>query len=149
MLYQQIQEDLKAAMKARAEVEVSTLRMLWAAVNEKAFELRKSEPLTDEEVAAVIQKEIKQRRDSIEAYRAGSRPELVQKEETELKILSKYLPQQMAADQLEKIVNEAVEKTTAAGPADFGKVMGVVMAQVKGQADGNEVARLVKERLGR
>lgn len=136
-------------MKAREEAKVSVLRMLWAVIKNKQFELRKAEglALTDEEVAGVVQKEIKQRRDSIEAYRAGNRPDLVQKEEEELALLGKYVPQQLTPDELAVIVDEAVSRAGAAGLGDFGKVMGILMPQVKGKADGNMVAGMVRKRL--
>lgn len=136
-------------MKAQKGVEVSTLRLLWAALKNRQFELRKTAGLTDEETAAVTQREIKQRRDSVAAYQQGGRPELAEKENAELKLLGKYLPQQMSSSEIEKIVAQVVAATKPSGPGDFGKVMGAVMGRIKGQADGNEVANLVKQKLAK
>ena len=104
---------------------------------------------TEEDVLAVIQKEAKQHRDSIEQFRTANRPELVEKEEKELEILNKYLPQQMNEEEIRKLVNEAIAKTNASTPADMGKVMGALMPQTKGKADGGVVSRILREELDR
>lgn len=149
MILGQIQADLKEAMKARDEARVSTLRFLLAQIHNREIALHgEGKSLTDEEVIAVLQKQVKERRESIEAFRQGGREDLLRKEEAELAILNKYLPQQLAPEELEKITSEIIGEIGATGPADFGKVMKTVMERVRGQVDGNIVVRVVKERLG-
>lgn len=148
MILEQIQNDLKGAMKAGEEIRVSTLRFLLAQIKNREIDLVASaKTLTDEEVVAVIQKQAKERRESIEVYRTAERDDLARKEQAELDVLSKYLPQQLTEEELGKIVNEVVKEVGASGPADFGKVMGVVMGKVKGKVDGTQVAELVKKHL--
>lgn len=139
-----IENDLKAALKKKKEVEVSTLRMLLAAI--KNFEIQRQSELSDEEVVTVVQKQIKQRKESIEAFQKGKRDDLVAKEREELEILSKYLPQQLTNDELEKIVKETVEELKA-GQKDFGMVMGKVMEKIRGKAEGSLVAEIVRKNL--
>lgn len=145
MLLEQIKSELTEAMKAKDETKVSTLRFLLAQIQNKTIE--KQQELTDEEIIAVIQKQAKERRESIEAFKQGGREDLVGKEQSELDILNKYLPQQISEDELRKIVQETVTEVGAISPADFGKIMGVVMGKVKGRADGNKVMEVVKESL--
>jgi len=146
-MLEKIKTDLKTALKGKDETTVSTLRLLLAAIHNKEIELKKRGKLKNEEVVAVIRQQVKQRRESIEAYQKGKRDDLVEKEKQELDILSKYLPQQISSGELEKIVGQTIEETGASGPADFGKVIGAVMGKVKGRADGSEVAKIVKEKL--
>lgn len=147
MLLEKIKTDLKTALKEKDEVTISTLRFLLAGIHNKEIELKKRGKLTDEEVVAVIRQQIKQRQESIEAYKKGKRDDLVEKEKKELGILSKYLPQQPSSKELEKIIKETIEEVGAKGPADFGKVMGAVMGKVKGRAEGKIVAETVKKLL--
>ena len=149
-IFDQIQTDLKQAMKAKDEASVSALRFLVAQIKQKEIDQRtspESGQLSENQVVGLIRKEIKNRRESIEAYKKGGRDDLVKKEENEAKILGKYLPQEMAAEKLDKLVQEAIKETNAKSQADFGKVMGVVMGKVKGQADGNQMATMVKKAL--
>jgi hypothetical protein len=144
-LLEQINQDLKQAM-LKKEVEIlSTLRMLIAAIRNKEITLRKDgeAELSDEQVLEVISSEVKKRRDSIEAYISGGRQELADKENSEIKILEKYLPEQMSDEELEKVVKEVI----ATGADNFGKVMGQVMSRVKGKADGGKVGEMVKKLL--
>jgi len=144
-LLEQINQDLKQAM-LKKEVEIlSTLRMLISAIRNKEITLRKDgeAELSDEQVLEVIASEVKKRRDSIEAYISGGRQELADKENSEIKILEKYLPEQMSDEELEKVVKEVI----AAGDENFGKVMGQVMVRVKGKADGGKVGEMVKKLL--
>lgn len=148
MVLEKVQSDLKEALKAGDGTRVSTLRFLLSQIHNREIELHgQGKDLTDEEVVGVIQKQAKERRESIEAFRQGGRDELVRKEEGELEILSKYLPQQLDPDELEKIIQETINQTGATGPGDFGKVMGAVMAKVKGQADGTAVSAAVRKLL--
>lgn len=145
MLQEQLKTDLFAAMKAKDSAKVSTLRFLLSAINNKQIELQRD--LTDEDIVAVIGHQIKERKESIEAFTAGNRQDLVDKEKHEMEILSGYMPEQMPEAELEQIVSQMIKETGAAGPADFGKVMGAVMARVKGKADGNTVSGIVKKLL--
>lgn len=149
MILEKIQNDLSVALKSKDEATVSTLRFLLAAVKDKEIELNKRGKLTDEEVIGVIQKQVKQHKESIEAYQKGGRSDLSDKESKELSILSNYLPQQISPEDLEKIVSKAVNKIGASGPGDFGRVMGEVMGEVKGIADGGQVAKVVKKLLSK
>jgi len=144
-LLEQINQDLITAMKAKNAEETSALRMLIAAARNKEITLRKDgqAELSDEQVLEVIASEVKKRRDSAVAYSQGNRQELADKENSEIKILEKYLPEQMSDEELEKIVKEVV----ASGADNFGKVMGQVMARVKGKADGGKVGEIVKKLL--
>lgn len=145
MLTEKIKEELVEALKARDETRVSTLRFLIAAFNNKFIELQRE--LTDEDALGVITKQVKERKESIAAYTSAGRNDLAQKERAEMDILSKYLPQQLTPEEIEKIIDEVISQTGASGPADFGKVMGAVMGRVKGQSDGNAVSELVKKKL--
>ncbi|MFZ5366209.1 MAG: GatB/YqeY domain-containing protein [Patescibacteria group bacterium] len=152
MIIEDIKNDLKEAMKASDQVRVSVLRFLLSAVHNKEIVLHRQlavqgKNLPDEEVVEVIRQQIKQRKESIEAFKTGGRDDLVEKEQEELEILSKYLPQQISQGELTKIIEEMVKETEATGPGDFGKVMGAVMAKVKGQAEGTKVAEMVKKSL--
>jgi uncharacterized protein YqeY len=158
-LLKKIRTDLNQALKAKKTDEVSVLRFLLSALHNKEIALRQAptpaeasagkqgKKLTDEEVIAIIRKQIKQRKESINEFEKGKRDDLVQKERGEMKILSKYLPQMISPQELEEIVNLKIKQLGTKGKQDFGKVMAEVMKEVKGKADGEEVARLVKERL--
>lgn len=148
MLKNRIQEDLKQAMVARDEQKLSTIRMLKSAI--QYFEIQKGGAgyeATDEEILDVVSKEIKKRKESIELYKQGNRPEAAQKEADEIQILEAYLPEQMSEDEVRTLVKEAVESTGATTPQDMGKVMGALMPKVKGKADGTLVSNLVREAL--
>jgi uncharacterized protein YqeY len=150
MTKQQLQDELKQAMLAKDSVKTSVLRMVISAIG--YAEINKGGAgyeATEEDVMAVIQKEVKQHRDSIEQFKNANRPELVEKEEAELKILEIYIPEQMGEDEVKKLVVDAIAKSGATSPADMGKVMGVLMSQVKGKADGGLVSRIVREELAK
>ncbi len=143
---EKIMADLKEAMKSKDMDKVSTLRLLLSEIKNK--EIDKRGELTDEEIYAVIQKSVKQRKESIEQYRSGGREDLVEKEQKELEILEKYLPEQLSEDELERIIDEAIKETEATTLKDLGKVMRVVMPKVKGRADGKLVNEMVRKKLG-
>lgn len=145
VLIEQIQNDLKEAQLARDEVKVSTLRLLLSEI--KNAEISKGENLQDSDIVAVLQREVKKRKEAAAAFKVGGREQQAQKEELEAKVLEGYLPQQLPIEELTKIVQEAINEVGATSIADMGKVMGVVMGKVKGQADGGTVSSLVKERL--
>lgn len=144
-LKEQIDKDFLEAYKSKDEAKSSVLRLLKSAIKNKEIALGK--PLGDEDTLEVINKEVKQRRDSVEQYKTGNRPELAQKEEDESKILSHYLPEQMSEREVSEIIEKAIAKTNAQNMQDMGKVMGAIMPEVKGKADGSLVSKLVKEKL--
>ena len=146
MLTVQIYTDLKLAMKNKDVLKVSVLRMLIAAFNNEAINLmKKDEGLSDEEAIKVLKKEAKKRKDSIEQFTAGNRPELAKKENEELKILSVYLPAEMSEEDLKKIVAEVIAEMGEVSPSQFGMVMKAVMAKTAGKADGGMASKVVKE----
>jgi len=148
MLKKKLQEELKQSMLARNALKTSVLRMLLSALN--YYEIQKGGAgyeATDEDVLSVIQKEAKQRRDSIEEFKKANRLELVDKETKELEMLQAYLPQQMSETDITSLVKEAINQTGAKTIADIGKVMGVLMPKVKGKADGGLVSKIVRESL--
>ena len=143
-----VEQNLKMALKAKDKFLVSTLKFLLAQIRNKEIELRRTEKkLTDEMVMGVIRQEIRKRKEAAILYRQGKREDLAEKEEGESQVLSKYLPQAFSAEKLAKIVQETIEQVKAKGPADFGKVMGAVMAKIKGKVDGSQVAEVVRKAL--
>ena len=140
-----IKQDYLTAYKAKEETKVSVLRMLQS--NIKNVEIDKKEELLDEDIVKVVQREIKQRRDSIESYKSGKRDDLAKKEEDELEVLVGYLPKQLSDEDVEKIVKEVISQVGANSKADFGKVMGAAMPKVAGKADGNKVSGIVNKLL--
>lgn len=146
MLEEKIFNDYKEAMKNKDTLKSSVLSFLRAAMINTAFE-KKKKNLEDNEVIAVIKKQIKQHQDSIEQFQKGNRPDLADKETKELEILKSYLPPELSEDEVKKIIEEAVTLTSAQDIKDMGKVMKEVAAKVAGCADGKMVSDLVKERL--
>lgn len=163
MLKEKLEKDLKSALKARREVEVSVLRMLRAAIfnkeKEKRYKLGKEKfdltekelveesQLADEETIEVIFSEAKKRKEAILEFEKGGREDLVKKEKQELEILEKYLPEQFSEEEIKRLAKEAIEKTGAKEPKDMGKVMAELMLKIKGKADGGLVSKIVKELL--
>lgn len=148
MLKEKFQEELKESMLAKDELKTSVLRLLLSALN--YFEIQKGGAgyeATDEDVLSVIQREVKQRKDSIEQYKAANRPELAEKEEKELVILQTYLPAQMNEEEVKKIVKETINETGASSIQEMGKVMAALMPKLKGKADGSLVSKIVRENL--
>ena len=142
-----LQTDMKHAMKDRenGKLQLTVLRMVWAAIRNK--EIDEKTELKDDAVMAVIMKEIKQREDTIQEIKDANRPEMVEKNEQEIAILKKYLPQQLSDDELKEIVQAAIAKTGAKSMKDMGKVMGTVLAQTQGRASGQRVNAIVKALL--
>ena len=145
-LREQIQEDLTNAMKAREELKVSALRMLKADIMKFEVSGAKKEA-TDEDIIGIIQKQVKQRKDSEEQFRAGDRAEMADKESNEAKILMSYLPEQMSEDQVREIIKSTIQEIGVTSKADMGKVMGAVMPKLKGKADGKIINKIVMELL--
>jgi uncharacterized protein YqeY len=144
-LRDQINDDLKTAMRSGETVRRDTIRLLTAALKQREVDERKT--LTDGDVLAVIEKMIKQRRDSISQFEQGGRQDLADKEKQELTLLQTYMPQAMGEDELAAAIAAAVSESGAAGPADMGKVMAVLKPKLAGRADMGKVSAAVKARL--
>ncbi len=142
-----IQADMTAAMKARDADTLSTLRMLKAALLEAKTKKAKDDSLTEAEAVEVLQRYAKKRRETADELAKLGREDLVVKERAEIDVTMRYLPQQMSEDDVRAAVREAVQASGAVGPKDMGRVMGLVLAKVKGKAEGGLVSRLVKEAL--
>jgi uncharacterized protein YqeY len=140
-----IQANLGQALKKGDTLKVSTLRLLIAEIHNQ--EIEKRQELSKEEIITIVQKEVKKRQESIEAYQKGKREDLVKKEKKELEVLSEYLPRQLSPQELEKIIQSVIKKVNATNLSDFGKVMGLVMAEAKGRADGKVISKIVKNIL--
>jgi uncharacterized protein len=145
-LRDRINEDMKAAMKAREAEKLGAIRLLTAALKQKEVDERIE--ITDDVVLGVIEKMLKQRKDSIEQYKAGNRPDLVAKEEFEVGVLQVYMPAQLSDAELAKILDDVVAETGATGAKDMGKVMNALRPRVAGRADMGKLSGVVKARLG-
>jgi hypothetical protein len=140
-----IQEALKSALKRQQKVEVATLRLLLSEI--KNAEIAQQKPADDNKVLDTIAKEVKRRRESIEAFKRGNRSDLVAQEEAELAILMGYLPKQMSREEIIAAARQVMDAAGAKGPSDKGKVMSQLMPQLKGKAEGKEVSEIVSELL--
>jgi len=145
-LKDRINEDMKAALKARQPERLSAIRLLMAAVKQKEIDERK--PVDDAAVVAVTERLIKQRRDSIEQFRAAGRADLADKEAAELELLRQYLPQQLSEQELAAAIEAAMAEAGASGAQAMGKVMALLKPRLAGRADMTRVSALVKTRLG-
>lgn len=163
MLKQTIQADIKEAMKAKDSVTLDVLRMAVAAINAKQAEKRyalakasaakteeallKESELSDDEIITTLSSEIKKRRDAIALYVQGGRPELAEKEKGEIVILQKYLPEQLPAEELKKMIEESIAKTGATSMKDMGKIMADLAPKTKGKAENSQISNIIKELL--
>jgi len=143
-LKQQISDDMKAAMRAREAARLGAIRLLLAAMKQREVDERIE--LTDADVVAIIEKMMKQRRDSISQYEAAGRQDLADVEKFEMSVLQAYMPQQLSEAEINVAVAEAIAAT---GPQDMGKVMGVLKAQLAGRADMGKVSALIKAQLAK
>ena len=144
-LKERINEDMKAALKARQAERLSALRLLMAAIKQREIDERTT--LDDSAVTSVIERLIKQRRDSIEQFQAAARSDLVAKETAELELLKQYLPQAMSEPELAAAIDAAIAETGASGPQAMGKVMALLKGRLAGRAEMARVSALVKARL--
>ncbi len=144
-LQERITSAMRDAMRARDERRTLTLRMVMAAAQNRQIELQR--PLTDDDMLEVLTRQLKQRRESIEMFRGGGRESLAVDEEAEAAILSEYLPAQLDAGEVERLVRDAIAQTGATGPAQMGAVMGRLAPQIKGRADGRAVSELARRLL--
>lgn len=145
-LRDQLNEDIKTAMKAREADRLAALRLLLSEVKRREVDERIT--LDDAGVISVVEKMLKQRKDSISQFEKAARQDLADKEKYEVGVLEAYLPQQLSAAEVDAVVAEAIAATGAASPADMGKVMGVVKPRLAGRADMGKVSALVKAKLG-
>jgi hypothetical protein len=143
-----IQSDMTAAMKSKDADTLSTLRMLKSALMEARTKKPKGAEFTADEEIEVLMRYAKKRRETIAELQKAGRADLVAREEQEIAVTQRYLPQSISEDELRGLVQATVAKVGASGPKDAGKVIGAVMGQVKGRADGGTVSRLVRETLG-
>jgi uncharacterized protein len=145
MLTDDVQQAMYQAMKARHPEEAAALRLALSALKSAAIDARGS--LSDEDAVTVLQREARKRREAEQAYQEAGRPERAEREAFERSVIERFLPPALDPAELARLVDQAVAATGASGPKELGKVMGRVMPEVKGRADGNEVRRLVLERL--
>ncbi|HLU18753.1 MAG TPA: GatB/YqeY domain-containing protein [Pusillimonas sp.] len=143
-----LSDEVKAAMRAKQSARLATLRFLQAAIKQKEVDDRRE--LDDAEITAIIEKQVKQRRESIAAFEQAGRTETAEQEKTELQILQEFLPEQASPEQIDAAIDQAVNTVTAqgtTGPAAMGKVMGLLKTSLAGQADMSQVSAKVKARL--
>jgi uncharacterized protein YqeY len=145
-LSKRVEEAFKEALKGKQAVALSTLRMLKTAIRHREVDLKR--PVTEEELQAVINTQVKQRREAIHEYTKAGRPDLAHKEEEELSILLSFLPPQLSPEEVEAVVARIIQEVGATGPKDLGKVMKSAMASLSGRADGKVVQEIVRRRLG-
>jgi uncharacterized protein YqeY len=150
-LQEKIKSDFKEAFKAKETVKLGVLKMLNSEIHNAEISKRaktgKEESLNDDEILDVITREIKKRKDAVDLYIKGARPELAEKEKEETKVLSIYLPEQISEEEVRNLVKKAIEETGAAGIKEMGRVMAIVAPQVRGKADNSFVSGVVKEML--
>ena len=144
-LIEQIEGDLKEAMRARDELRTGTLRLTLAALRSSEKELGR--PLKEDEELQVLQRERKRRTEAAEAFRDAGRGEQASQEERELEVIEEFMPEPLAEEEVERIVDDAIAETGATSLRDLGRVMADVMPQVAGRADGSTVSQLVREKL--
>lgn len=144
-LKEQLREDVAEAMRSGADNKRNTLRMLLAAI--KQAEVDQQRELDDEGVRAILAKQAKQRKESIADATVAGRPDLVSQEESELEIISEYMPKELPVDEVVSIARDVIESVGARGPQDMGRVMGQLMPKLKGRADGRVVSDVVRDLL--
>jgi uncharacterized protein YqeY len=145
-LAEKLNEDYKTAMKSGQKVRFETLRLLKAQLKQEQIDKMKT--LAPEEEMAVLANAAKKRREAIESYRQAGRQDLMAKEQAELDIITGYLPQALSTEELAQIIDAAIRETGSSAASDLGKVMGKIMPQIKGRADGKIAQQMVRERLG-
>ncbi len=144
-LLDRLSNDMKLAMKAQDKTRLSVIRMVLSAV--KYVEIEKKASLTDDQVLDVLAREVKQRKDSLAEFERGNRKDLVAKVKEELAILADYLPEQLSEEAVREVITAVIKEVGATGKADMGRVMGAVMPQLKGRADGKLINTIVQELL--
>ncbi len=150
-LKDQLQSDLTTAIKGRDELTAATIRMVLTAITNEEVAGKEHRELSDDDVVTVLGREAKKRREAAEAYDSASRPELADRERSELEVIARYLPEALSEEEVRAIVDAAVGQVTAGGASGgqaMGQVMKLVQPQIKGRADGGAVAAMVKAALG-
>ena len=142
---QTISDDMKTFMRAKDTARLGAIRLLQASIKQKEVDERIE--LNDDQILAVIQKMLKQRKDSIEAYQQANRQDLIDQEQLEIEVLTKYMPEPLSDEEINKFIEEAIVTTGAADMKDMGKVVGVLKSKVAGRADMGEVSKLVRQKL--
>ena len=142
-----ILEDLVSAMKSQDKETLAVLRMVKGAM--QLEEINVKHELNDDEMITVLSRQIKTRKESIEEFKKGNRQDLVEKTQSEIDILSKYMPAQLSEEEVEKIIDDAFSKVNPQGPSDMGKIMGIVSPLLKGKADMSLVSKIIKEKLAK
>jgi uncharacterized protein len=145
MLKQRIQDDVKAAMKAKDKARLGTLRLITSAIKQREVDERTE--LDDSQVLAILDKMIKQRRDSIKQYESAGRQELADQEKSEIVIIEDYLPAGLSEEEIATMIETALQEVGATGIQDMGKVMGKLKPQMQGRADMGKVSALIKQKL--
>ncbi len=144
-----LQADLTEAIRSRNEIVSGTIRMVLTAITNEEVSGKEARTLTDAEIITVLSREAKKRREAAEAFANAGRADKAALEKAEGEVIAKYLPEQMSEDEIKKLIDAAIAQTGASGPADMGKVMGVIKSQVAGKADGGTVSGLVKAALNK
>ena len=142
---QTISEDMKTFMRAKDTARLGAVRLLHASIKQKEIDDRVE--LTDDQVLSVIQKMLKQRKDSIEAYQKADRQDLIDQEQLEIDVLSKYMPEPLTHDEVSKIIDKVISEVNATDMKDMGKVVGVLKSKISGRADMGQVSKIVREKL--
>ncbi|MGD8908003.1 MAG: GatB/YqeY domain-containing protein [Chromatiales bacterium] len=145
MLKTRIQDDIKAAMKAKEKARLATLRLISAAIKQREVDERTE--LDDTQVLAVLEKMIKQRRDSIAQYQNAGRQELAEQEQSEIAVIEAYMPESLSDEEIAAMIEAAISEADATSMRDMGKVMGLLKPQMQGRADIGKVSGLVKQKL--
>jgi hypothetical protein len=145
-LVDRLDQDMKQAMRDKDKARLSVIRMVRSALKNKEIDQRR--PLSEDEVLDVLNREVKQRRDSLQEFEKANRPDLVEGVKQELNILAEYLPEPLSEGELETLIRDTIKETGAVSKADMGKVMGALMPKVKGKADGKIVNQMVQRLLG-
>ena len=145
-LRDKISEDMKSAMRAKDEARLSSIRMLWAAIQRREVDERIT--LDDSQVLAVTEKAIRQSREAVEQFQKGNRPDLAEKEGRDIAVWSAYLPAQASDAEVDQLIAEAIASTGAASIKDMGKVVGILKGKLQGKADMGKVSAKVKAKLG-
>ena len=142
---QTISDDMKTFMRAKDSARLGAIRLLQAAIKQKEIDERIE--LNNDQIFSVIQKMLKQRKDSIEAYQKASRQDLIDQEQLEIEVLSKYMPEPLSEEEINQYIEEAIATTGASDMKDMGKVVGILKSKVAGRADMAEVSKLVRQKL--
>ncbi|MBT2214506.1 GatB/YqeY domain-containing protein [Virgibacillus dakarensis] len=145
-LLEQLNQDMKQAMKQKDKEKLSVIRMVKASLQNETIKLGKDQLSEDEELT-ILSRELKQRNDSLQEFKSAGRDDLVEKNQTEINILQEYMPTQLSDDELEAIVQSTIQEVNATSKSEMGKVMSAIMPKVKGKADGSKVNKLVQKHL--